>query len=562
VAVDSWEVEVGASRIVTGDRMVTLEHFIRAAADVAAHGDNDALPFDVDTRFIADNQKEVAAICDAFFKELQSDTVGSCSRKITDLPVFAERLLAPSGPSGFRVVSKIHPFWNVYLNGLCVAIAERLEPVRSPSVYSYRFVPGHGKEIFDRDRSWRRFREETMHLVGGSPNSVVVQTDISSFYERVSHHYIENAVDDLFPDEPRIGDQINKLLGKFSAGRSFGLPIGGQGARIIAELFLKDVDRRASAEGVRWFRYVDDYVIIASNHSEAYQALARLSHILADFGLSLNRTKTTILSSRHYAEYVEAQLGSGDEAGALREIDLHFDPYSDSPDEDYESLKDAVGALHVQQLLNRELDKAVPDGFLVSQIGRTLRLHDQSTSFDLVSTLLREGNLHAFRASWSTIMRGVSALRSDTRFSDISSSVDALLDDIPNHSPHLLVAESNQLHYLRAIRFSATAPRETFVQKLYKETTSDTVRRYCIDCWRIWRDRSGFNFVRNRWNELSAECQRMVWLSAGVFGDQGEGLKRQLRGVEGLWRLGIERQGHQGFGSLYRDWADAALPDL
>ena len=55
-----------------------------------------------------------------------------------------------------------------------------------------------------------------------------------------------------------------------------------------------------------------------------------LSHSLADYGLSLNRTKTTILSAKHYMDYIAAQLGEGeDESVALRELDLHFDPYSD-----------------------------------------------------------------------------------------------------------------------------------------------------------------------------------------------------------------------------------------
>ena len=31
---------------------VTLAHFERAAADIGAHGDNDTIPFDIDTRFL------------------------------------------------------------------------------------------------------------------------------------------------------------------------------------------------------------------------------------------------------------------------------------------------------------------------------------------------------------------------------------------------------------------------------------------------------------------------------------------------------------------------------
>jgi hypothetical protein len=40
----------------------TLSHFERAAREIAAHGDNDVLPFDVDTKFCGDKAAELAAI--------------------------------------------------------------------------------------------------------------------------------------------------------------------------------------------------------------------------------------------------------------------------------------------------------------------------------------------------------------------------------------------------------------------------------------------------------------------------------------------------------------------
>ncbi|MEO6065614.1 MAG: hypothetical protein ABIP49_07555, partial [Lysobacterales bacterium] len=213
---------------------VMLAHFERAAVDIAAHGDNDTLPFDIDTRFVADKQAELARVCVLFSDELARDSGEINRRKVTQLSVFSERLLAPTGPAGFRATTKIHPFWNLYLNGLAVCIASALEATRSERVHSYRFLPDPGAELFDRTRSWRAFREAT---VAGAAmlksGAVVVQTDISSFYEHVSHHHVQNFVNDLLQDAGRVGNQIDALLGKFSAGRSFGLPVGGQASRIL-----------------------------------------------------------------------------------------------------------------------------------------------------------------------------------------------------------------------------------------------------------------------------------------------------------------------------------------
>jgi hypothetical protein len=375
-------------------------HFERAIADIAAHGDNDTLPFDIDNRFISDRRRELAEIAFGYSQELDK-----CGRKyaknaIDSLVVFSERLLVPTGTAGFRITTKIQLFWNIYFNALGVAIAEALEPSRSERAHSYRFV-GAGDSLFDRSASWRVFREASISDCEAlSETSVVVQTDISSFYEHISHHRIENLVDDLFGERSAISSQIDRFLSKFASGRSFGLPVGGQCSRILAELLLASIDRRLGEARVAWRRYVDDFVLIMPNQAEAYRGLAILSHALADYGLTLNRTKTIFLTSRHYIDYVRAQLaGSGGEADKLSEIDLHFDPYSDHPDSDFQELQAIVETLDIAALLNSELRKAQPDTFLVTQIGRTLKLHNPEAALQLCRTLLSPGNLHAFRGS-------------------------------------------------------------------------------------------------------------------------------------------------------------------
>ena len=277
------------------------------------------------------------------------------------------------------------------------------------------------------------------------------------------------------------------------------MPVDGQCSRILAELLLSSIDSRLTDEGIAWRRYVDDFVLITESQSDAYHALAILSHALADYGLTLNRTKTILLTTKHYIDYAKAQLGgSGDQASKLSEIDLRFDPYSDTPQLDYDELKGVVESLNVRELLEGELRKAQPDTFLVTQIGRTLRLHDPATALQLCGTLLSSGNLHAFRASWSTIMRGIAAVCAEASFGVIHERLDELLDAIPGHSAHLLSAEVCCLHYLRAIRFRRTQTRAAFVLKKHSSSSSETVRRACLDCWRMWRDRTSFIRERNK----------------------------------------------------------------
>ncbi|MGX9182422.1 reverse transcriptase domain-containing protein, partial [Mesorhizobium sp. BHbdii] len=103
---------------------------------------------------------------------------------------------------------------------------------------------------------------------------------------------------------------------------------------------MSPIDGSLSDAGIVWHRYVDDFTLICDSQQDAYRALSTLSHSLADYGLSLNRTKTTILSAKHYKDYIAALLGHGEDAStALRELDLPFAPYSDASKSDYEELK-------------------------------------------------------------------------------------------------------------------------------------------------------------------------------------------------------------------------------
>lgn len=563
-----------ASKFIQNGRLTllapTLHHFKRAAQEIAAHGDNDTLPFDIDTKFFGDKAQEIASIAMGFYQELREGPIKDNHTRVASLPVFSERLIAPSGPTGFRVVTKIQPFWNMYYNGLAISIAEHLEARRDPRTHSYRFLPEGGSRLFDPQRSWRAFKQATVEQAEiAGLGAVVVQTDISSFYEHISHHHIENFATDFDGDGRVVGKQLNALLNKFSAGRSFGLPVGGQGSRVLAELFLKYVDDAMTAAAINWHRYVDDYILIAPNSAAAYRALGTLAQALLNYGLTLNKSKTVFLSTKHYIDYVNAQLGDNDsEATKLRTIDLKFDPYSDNPDEDYESLKETVESLEVRRLLNREIEKSLPDTFLVAQIGRTMRLHDTVAAFEIASTLLNGTNLHAFRSSWSTIMRGIANLRSDERFTIIFTGIDRLLDDVPNHSEHLLEVEASLLHYLRCLRFASTPARTAYVRNVYERAASDTVKRMCIDLWRHWRDRNAFTDLRNKWQRLPPDSQRLLWLASHQFGDQGEGMRRQLRGAaEQAWSLGMESQAEGGnhprsgepkYAELFREWAREA----
>lgn len=539
---------------------VEADHFFRAALEIGNSGDNDTLPYDLDAAFIKDKATNLAAICSTLFQGIEAGAFGKSVSFMNGLEIGSERLLVPSGPHGFRITTKIHPFWNLYLNGLGLAIAEANEGHRSTRAHSYRLA-AQGPGFFDRTRSWRAYKLATLEEPGlGEEQAVVIQTDVASFYEHIYHHRLENVVKDLAPGST-LAMQIDRILSKLAAGRSFGLPVGGQCARILAEVMMTPIDRSLSDAGLVWHRYVDDYTLICRSQQDAYMSLSTLSHALADYGLSLNRSKTTFLSAKHYRDFVSAQLGESEDSSlALRELDLHFDPYSDNASTEYEKLKQSFEKIDISFLLDLETEKSQPDAFVLAQIGRALKFQEPAVAVQLCNTLLDPNNLNSFRASWSKIMRGIYAVRSNDEFASIFAVLDALLDRIPPASAHLLVPEANMMHYLRAIRFTRTDIRGAFVRQTYDLTKSASVRRACIDCWRHWVDRSNFTRLRNKWSNLDAGEQRMLWLAAGAFGDEGRKAKDQLRASLGqIWQLGIEAGAPDSFSACYEEWARNAI---
>lgn len=535
---------------------VLKRHFFRAAQEIGQNGENDILPYDIDATFIKEKADELSNICiDLFNRTNKKDGIS-----IKNFTVGSERILTPSGSHGFRITTKIHPFWNLYLNGLGIAIAEVNEPNRSKRAHSYR-LSNENKSFFNRSHSWRTYKEATLSEDDlQREGCVVVQTDISSFYEHIYHHRLENVINDLFGHVSNIDKQIIDILSKITSGRSFGLPVGGQCSRILAEVMMTPIDKSLSNAGLNWHRYVDDFTLICKSNKDAYHALSVLSHTLADYGLSLNKTKTTILSSKHYTNYVSAQLGHEDEPSiALRKIDLHFDPYSDTAQTEYEHLKKSFENIDVRFLLDLEKNKSEPDTFVMAQISRSLKFQDPSVAAQLCSTLLNPNNIDSFRSSWSKIMRGIYSVRANCEFLSLYETIDSLLDNIINITPHLLLPESNILNFLRVIRFSESDARALYIRTLYDTTTSIAVKRACIYCWHSWHDRSSFTRLINNWSNLNSDEQRMLWLAMPEFKDEGNAARSKLKkSIEGAWRLGFEKNSSNTatFAKSFVDWAN------
>ena len=218
---------------------------------------------------------------------------------------------------------------------LVVEMGPEIEDNRLPTehacVFSYRYAPDpETYTLFARDIGWAAFQSRALALAHNYPH--VLSTDISDFYPRA----IITALRTLSAMRPRTGppSRCKKLLSLLAVGGvSYGLPIGGNAARLLAELVLNRTDRLLRTEGVVFCRFVDDYYLFGRTKEEARQSLAYLAEILsAHEGLSLQRAKTRLMSGEEFARTSPvAALEAADskdqsQAQEFLKIRLRYDP--------------------------------------------------------------------------------------------------------------------------------------------------------------------------------------------------------------------------------------------
>lgn len=194
----------------------------------------------------------------------------------------------------FRRAALMQPMDTLTYLALILTIADELERYRphhsKKIVFSYRFNP-RGGVIFDARYNFTAFERHVLNVVNKPRTKVLVKCDIASFYDRLNLHRLESTLLGLSIDE-RIVSSINKLLLFWANRDSYGLPIGGNASRILAEAALISVDDYLISHNIKFCRFVDDYRFFAPDIESAHAWLTIFVERLFLEGLSINPLKT------------------------------------------------------------------------------------------------------------------------------------------------------------------------------------------------------------------------------------------------------------------------------
>jgi len=332
--------------------------FELAIGNVTHYGDTDVFPFPVENMTFFDKPADSIQL----LERLHSLPTQEFHRSLSGF--IHEEGLTAVGYNGFRWATQMDPFWNAYLLGLVIAIGDNIERERVPVfrdiVFSYRFKPDLAEmTIFDREVGWPQFQQTSRRIARQS--RYVIVCDIADYYMHVGHLHLENVLKRAAPGN-RAANRIMDLLRAWSKGTGYGLPVGGPAARLLSELLLNDIDSLLLSARITFCRFVDDYHVFAESEKEARSHLAFLSELLAKASLPLQKAKTRILSSEEFRSFYDPGTPEDEDEALDRQVltlRLHFDPYSPSAADDYETLRAEMSKYPVEICL---LDRSAKAG--------------------------------------------------------------------------------------------------------------------------------------------------------------------------------------------------------
>lgn len=205
----------------------------------------------------------------------------------------------------FRKCAHIQPLDEMKYLALVLQLADKIEQARvnksKKRVFSYRFSPQKGY-LFDPRYNYTSFREHVSKSSKQKNIEVVVSCDISNFYDRLNLHRLECVLASIDGCDKKVVQQINELLLFWSNRDSYGLPVGSNASRILAEASLIEVDNYLLSQKINFCRFVDDYRIFAKDAAIAHHWLSLLVDRLSKEGLFINTSKTEIKDVSSYGE--------------------------------------------------------------------------------------------------------------------------------------------------------------------------------------------------------------------------------------------------------------------
>jgi RNA-directed DNA polymerase len=138
----------------------------------------------------------------------------------------------------------------------------------------------------------------------------VVDADLKSYFETIGHERLMLELEQRIADGRTLGliegflkQQILEDLRLWTP--ESGSPQGAVISPLLSNIYLHEVDKAMKKAGYEMIRYADDFVILCRTQQEAEAALARVTELVQERGLSLHAGKTSLVNTRQSGESFE-----------------------------------------------------------------------------------------------------------------------------------------------------------------------------------------------------------------------------------------------------------------
>jgi hypothetical protein len=505
-----------------------------AVRHICQFGDTDVFPRLPEIAFLRDRETEVIEE----LKKLDLDSYAAGS---------AFEALIPKSRYGFRIVHQLSLSDNLLLLGAVIEIAPKIEAHRPSAngieAFSYRFSPDQKGGLFRTDRSYKDWLNAQLSLVQGDLKiKQIVVTDISDFYARVNFHRLENLLDEVAPNHGA-ARHVKRHIKVIRAKQSFGLPVGGSAARLLAELALVDTDELLINEERPATRFVDDFRLFLRGDENPYDTLALLAEQLGiNEGLSLNVAKTAIFTRAKFISRLKEQVTDVADQAAGQALDaLVADLYLESePDEDdLEKLK----SMNLLGFLQDEIGKDAFDMGRIKVIFRALKIAKPKGAIEYLTKNFSE--LVVFAREMTLLMQELD--KEDFNcFGDLADAVIAAILAPPASSVQLIRTWLLELFVRGTVQISMTQ-----VKKLKQLSSALDLRQMDLIRGRIG-DQHYFRKKKTGFSQLAPIAQTcFIWGASCLPKDE---YKAWLTLVKSLYTAPMA--------DLYVKWSQAEQKSL
>lgn len=173
------------------------------------------------------------------------------------------------------------------------SIAQKIDAALSPQVGSARLSKDDKYFLQRGQTAWQQWVKSVREEVRGGKRWMI-KSDLTVYFDHVPHRLLLEEISALNP-EPRLLPIIRKMLRSWASVPDLGLPQGPNASRVLANLYLLPVDRAMLNAGFSYYRYMDDFRVVASTKAEVVDGMRLLEQECRRRGLILSTAKTSLL---------------------------------------------------------------------------------------------------------------------------------------------------------------------------------------------------------------------------------------------------------------------------